>query len=181
MPNKKAWFLRLFLNYFLFRGIVTQGCLSSQRINAIVSSYLSLLDLQSSPTVLPSALAHHVDPNSSPPEHTDQYTRVEMSGVAPESTAPSLGRNYNNIVIIRHTYLCVNQARPTTLFVLTANSYSLSVHSFIKIITYNNIPTMNITATMPMLVVSFDVLTVCGRIASCRYIFQLTGSISFGR
>ena len=66
MANEKAWFLRLFLNYFLFRGIITQGCLSSQRINAIVSSYLSLLDLQSSPTVLPSALAHHVDPNSSP-------------------------------------------------------------------------------------------------------------------
>jgi len=77
---------------------------------------IKLLDLQSSPTVLPSALAHHVDPNSSPPEHTDQYTRVEMSRVALESTAPSLGRNYNNIVIIRHTYLCVNQIRPTTTF-----------------------------------------------------------------
>jgi hypothetical protein len=39
-----------------------------------------------------------------------------MSRVALESTAPSLGRNYNNIVIIRHTYLCVNQTRPTTNF-----------------------------------------------------------------
>ena len=123
MANEKAWFLRLFLNYFLFRGIITQGCLSSQRINAIVSSYLSLLDLQSSPTVLPSALAHHVETLSSPPKHTWQYTWVEMPGIEPGSTAPSLGRNYNNIVIIRHTYLCVNQARPTTLFVLTANSY----------------------------------------------------------
>jgi len=64
--QQKSLISQAFLNYFLFRGIVTQGCLGSQRINAIVSSYLSLLDLQSSPTVLPSALAHHVDPNSSP-------------------------------------------------------------------------------------------------------------------
>ena len=70
---------------------------------------LFLLDLQSSPTVLPSVLAHHVDPNSSPPEHTDQYTRVEMSGVAPESTAPSLGRNYNNSYIIYLTWFLVNR------------------------------------------------------------------------
>ena len=129
---------------------------------------IMVLDLQSSPTVLPSALAHHVETLSSPPKHTRQYTWVEMPGIEPGSTAPSLGRNYNNIVIIRHTYLCVNQARPTTLFVLTANSYSLSVHSFNKIITYNNIPTRKITATMPMLVVSFDVFAVCGRIASCH-------------
>jgi hypothetical protein len=41
---------------------------------------------------------------------------VDLAGSAPASTAPSLGRNYNNIVIIRHTYLCVNQSRPTTTF-----------------------------------------------------------------
>ena len=40
-----------FLNYFLFRGIVTQGRLGGQRINAIVCGYYFLLDLQSSPTV----------------------------------------------------------------------------------------------------------------------------------
>ena len=84
---------------------------------------IELLDLQSSPTVLPSALAHHVDPNSSPPKHTRQYTWVEMLGVAPRSTVPSLGRNYNNIAIILQEYLSVNQARPTTLFDLTAKSY----------------------------------------------------------
>jgi hypothetical protein len=45
----------------------------------------------------------------------------------------------------------------------------LSVHSFNKIMAYNNIPTRKITATMPMLV-AFDVFAVCGRIASCHYI-----------
>ena len=96
---------------------------------------------------------------------------VDPSGTAPESATPFCqGIKLQFFNIIRHTYLCVNQARPTTLFVLTANSYSLSVHSFIKIITYNKIPTMNITATMPMLVVSVDVFAVCGRIASCRHI-----------
>ncbi len=64
--SQKSLISQAFPNYFLFRGIVTQGCLGSQRINAIVSSYLSLLDLQSSPTVLPLSLSHHVDPNSSP-------------------------------------------------------------------------------------------------------------------
>ena len=34
---------------------------------------IKLLDLQSSPTVLPSALAHHVDPNSSPTKLTLLY------------------------------------------------------------------------------------------------------------
>jgi len=70
---------------------------------------IELLGLGPSPDLLPSVLAHHVDSNSSPPKHTDQYARVEMLGVAPRSTVPSLGRNYNNIVIIRHTYLCVNR------------------------------------------------------------------------
>jgi hypothetical protein len=39
-----------------------------------------------------------------------------MLGSAPRSTMPLLQRNYNNIVILRHTYLCVNQIRPTTNF-----------------------------------------------------------------
>ena len=69
---------------------------------------IGLLDLQSSPTVLPSALARHVDPNSSPPKHTRQYTWVEMLGVAPRSTAPSLGRNYNNLLIIYLIRFLVN-------------------------------------------------------------------------
>ena len=77
---------------------------------------IDLLGLGPSPCLLPSALAHHVDPNSSPPKHTGQYTWVEMLGVAPRSTAPSLGRNYNNIAIILQEYLSVNQARPTTNF-----------------------------------------------------------------
>ena len=67
-----------------------------------------LLDLQSSPTVLPFSLSHHVETMSSPPKYTDwryypgvqlavlQYTSVEMSGIEPESTAPSLQRDYNN-------------------------------------------------------------------------------------
>ena len=94
---------------------------------------------------------------------------VDPSGTAPESATPFCqGIKLQFFKIIRHTYLCVNQARPTTLFDLTAKSYSLSVHSFNKIITYNNIPTRKITATMPMLVVSFDVFAVCGRIASCH-------------
>jgi hypothetical protein len=59
--SQKSLISQAFPNYFLFRGIVTQGCLGSQRINAIVSSYLSLLDLQSSPTVLPLWLSHHVE------------------------------------------------------------------------------------------------------------------------
>ena len=89
---------------------------------------IELLDLQSSPTVLPSALAHHVDPNSSPPKHTRQYTWVEMLGVAPRSTAPSLGRNYNNIVIIRHTYLCVNQFYIVMAWKAKANNTTINVH-----------------------------------------------------
>ena len=87
---------------------------------------------------------------------------VDHSGTAPESATPFCqGIKLQFFNIIRHTYLSVNQARPTTLFDLTAKSYSLSVHSFNKIITYNNIPTRKITATMPMLVVSFDIFAVC--------------------
>ena len=37
-PTKKPGF-QAFLNYFLFRGIVTQGRLGGQRINAIVCGY----------------------------------------------------------------------------------------------------------------------------------------------
>jgi len=77
---------------------------------------IKLLDLQSSPTVLPPSLAHHVDPNSSPPKNTQQYTWVEMLGVAPRSTAPSLGRIYNNSYIIYLIRFLINQARPTTNF-----------------------------------------------------------------
>jgi hypothetical protein len=78
--------------------------------------------------LLPFSLSHHVETNSSPTKHTvftlgtstlghaSQYTWVEMPGSAPGSTMPLLRRNYNNIVIIRHTYLCVNQIRPTTTF-----------------------------------------------------------------
>ena len=96
---------------------------------------------------------------------------VDHSGTAPESATPFCqGIKLQFFNIIRHTYLSVNQARPTTLFDLTAKSYSLSVHSFNKIMAYNNIPTRKITATMPMLVVPFDVFAVCGRIASCHYI-----------
>ena len=94
---------------------------------------------------------------------------VDPSGTAPESAKPFCqGIKLQFFNIIRHTYLCVNQARPTTLFDLTAKSYSLSVHSFNKIMAYNNIPTMKITATMPMLVVSFDVFAVCSEIALCH-------------
>jgi hypothetical protein len=99
-----------------------------------------LLDLQSSPTVLPLSLAHHVETVYGPSKaycnanksesfqvarSTNTFLRcsrtcntllVDHSGTAPESAAPSLRRNYNNIVIIRHTYLCVNQIRPTTTF-----------------------------------------------------------------
>jgi hypothetical protein len=39
-----------------------------------------------------------------------------MPGIEPGSTMPLLRRNYNNIAIIRHTYLCVNRIRPTTTF-----------------------------------------------------------------
>ena len=86
---------------------------------------------------------------------------VDPSGTAPESATPFCqGIKLQFLNIILHTYLCVNQTRPTTLFDLTAKSYSLSVHSFNKIITYNNIPTRKITATMPMLVVSFDIFAV---------------------
>jgi hypothetical protein len=77
---------------------------------------IKVLDLQSSPTVLPSALAHHVETLSSPPKHTRQYTWVEMPGIEPGSTAPSLGRNYNNSYIIYLIRFLVNQARPTTNF-----------------------------------------------------------------
>ena len=92
---------------------------------------------------------------------------VDHSGTAPESATPFCqGIKLQFLNIILHNYLCVNQTRPTTLFDLTEKSYSLSVHSFNKIITYNNIPTRKITATMPMLVVSFDVFAVCARIAS---------------
>ncbi len=52
-----------------------------------------------------------------------------MPGIEPGSTAPSLGRNYNNIVIIRHTYLCVKRSRPTTLFDLTAKSFVKLKHN----------------------------------------------------
>ena len=69
---------------------------------------IMVLDLQSSPTVLPSALAHHVETLSSPPKHTRQYTWVEMPGIEPGSTAPSLGRNYNNSLIIYLIRLLVN-------------------------------------------------------------------------
>ena len=87
---------------------------------------------------------------------------VDHSGTAPESATPFCqGIKLQFFNIIRHTYLSVNQARPTTLFDLTAKSYSLSVHSFNKTITYNNIPTRKITATMPMLVVSFDIFAAC--------------------
>ena len=43
---------------------------------------LFLLDLQSSPTVLPSVLAHHVDPNSSPPK----YISIHLGGDAGSCT-----------------------------------------------------------------------------------------------
>ena len=49
--QQKSLISQAFFNYFLFRGIVTQGRLGGQRINAIVCGYYFLLDLQSSPTV----------------------------------------------------------------------------------------------------------------------------------
>lgn len=69
-------------------------------------------------------------------------------------------------------------ARAYTVF---SNTYSLSVHSLSKIIPYKIIPTMNITATMPMLVVSFDVFSVGHRIASTHDCLQLLGTITLGR
>jgi hypothetical protein len=70
---------------------------------------IELLGLGPSPCLLPSALAHHVETLSSPPKHTRQYTWVEMPGIEPGSTAPSLGRNYNNINTILQNLFIVNQ------------------------------------------------------------------------
>lgn len=67
------------------------------------------------------------------------------------------------------------------LCIVFSNTYSLSVHSLSKIIPYNIIPTMNITATMPMLVVSFDVFSVGGRIASRHHCLALQRLITLGR
>jgi len=203
MPNKKAWFLRLFrlvwvtrhscpgdhaakaktssLDAFAFNRFawftVIAYCVASFAISPCRNWFIPI----KKHTLSTSTQRYQYSGLNLHPCGVWVYFLVEMPGSAPGSTMPLLQRNYNNIVIIRHTYLCVNQIRPTTLFNLTAKSYSLSVHSFNKIMAYNNIPTRKIIATMPMLVVSFDVLTVCGRIASCRHIFQLTGSISFGR
>jgi hypothetical protein len=95
----------------------------------------SLLDLQSSPTVLPLSLSHHVETNVIPIRKyirtgsdkpttqcvsiTEQsnlfdlvrliHFLVEMSGIEPESTMPSLRRNYNNT--LRTSYSCRNWRR----------------------------------------------------------------------
>ena len=148
---------------------------------------IKVLDLQSSPTVLPSALAHHVETLSSPPKHTRQYTWVEMPGIEPGSTAPSLGRNYNNIVIIRHTYLCVNRGPSYHHIWRTwklvkdkqkncgyhnyTNSktvvliHSLSLQAFNSIMAYNNRATVIIENMINM--INYNLLCFCRQSVDC--------------
>ena len=84
-----------------------------------------LLDLQSSPTVLPLSLSHHVETGRPHQKHTKSYVSdiipiisrgpswffnmlmVEPGGIEPPSTAPSLRRNYNNSLIIQYIFIFV--------------------------------------------------------------------------
>ena len=69
---------------------------------------LRCLLFTTTPVVLPSVLAHHVESKYTPNEtysitcHPSrprvEYASVEVPGVEPGSTVPSLGRIYNNTV-----------------------------------------------------------------------------------
>jgi len=51
--------------------------------------------------LLPSFLSHHVETKSSPKNTLFQMHFLEKEGVEPSSTAPSIGGNYNNSLIIK--------------------------------------------------------------------------------